>query len=40
MWVLKIFVSEAEYPLQVGYSTNISCELALGFLVDLTSNCD
>jgi hypothetical protein len=40
MWVMNIFVSEVEYPLQVGSSTNILCELTLGFLVDLTRNCD
>jgi hypothetical protein len=40
MWVIEIFVSEAEYPLQVEFSTDILYELTLGFSVDLTCDCN
>jgi hypothetical protein len=38
MWAIEIFVSEVEYPLQIGSSTDILYELALEFSV--ASTCD
>jgi hypothetical protein len=40
MWVMQIFVSEAEYPLQVDSSADILYEITLGFSVDLACDCN